>query len=89
MQLDPFLIIGTKPLRDALQKIEYNHFGVIFVTDLNGVVTALATDGDIRRHLLAGGTLDDEVNLCSNSNFVYGKGEPTGTSSILLQEISQ
>ena len=25
----------------------------------------------------------------AESNFVYGKGEPTGTSSILLQEISQ
>ena len=85
MQLNLFLITGTSPLRDALRSIDANHHGVIFVTDLDGVVIASATDGDIRRHLLAGGTLDDAVKDCSNTNFV--SGEPDTPRELLLKKL--
>lgn len=73
MQLDTFTIRETATLRDALQLIEINHHGMIFVTDANFVLAGLATDGDIRRHLINGGSLDDEIRKCANSNFISEK----------------
>jgi len=85
LQLNLFLITGTSPLRDALRSIDANHHGVIFVTGVNGVVIASATDGDIRRYLLAGGSLDDAVKNCSNTNFV--SGEPDTPRELLLKKL--
>lgn len=71
MKLDIFLVQGAAPLREALQRIELNYHGLIFVTDLGGAVMGVATDGDIRRYLLRGGSLDDCVSSCTNSDFVW------------------
>jgi CBS domain containing-hemolysin-like protein len=49
MQLDIFLIAASTSLREALQRIENNHHGMIFITDADGSVCGVATDGDIRR----------------------------------------
>jgi len=38
MQLDIFLIAASASLREALQRIENNHHGMIFITDANGAV---------------------------------------------------
>jgi D-glycero-alpha-D-manno-heptose-7-phosphate kinase len=71
MQLDIFLIAASASLREALQRIESNRHGMIFVTDANGAVSGVATDGDIRRRLLDGGTLDDAITQCANPDFVW------------------
>lgn len=71
MQLDIFTISASASLREALLSIEKNHHGMIFVIDRAGAVSAVATDGDIRRYLLEGGSLDDLVGRCANPNFVW------------------
>lgn len=71
MQLDIFLIAASATLREALQRIENNHHGMIFITDSSGAVCSVATDGDIRRHLLGGGTLEDPITKCANPDFVW------------------
>lgn len=58
-------------MRDALSQIDCNHHGIILTTDESGAVCALATDGDIRRHLLNGGTLNDCIASCANRDFVW------------------
>ena len=85
MQLDQFTISDTASLRDALQRIEANHQGMIFVTDQNGSVSAVATDGDIRRLLLEGGSLDDAVIQCANPNFIWEK--PGTPRELLLKKL--
>ncbi len=85
MQLDIFLITDTAPLRDAMLRIEENHHGMIFLTNADGAVTGLATDGDIRRHLLAGGSLDDAIDRCANPNFVWEK--PSTPRELLLKKL--
>lgn len=85
MQLDPFLISDSASLRDALQRIDSNHHGVIFVTDSNGAVAGVATDGDIRRRLLDGGALDDTIMQCTNSDFVWEN--PTTPRELLLKKL--
>ena len=85
MQLDIFLISESAPLREALQRIEANHHGLIFLTDPNGVVSAVATDGDIRRLLLSGGSLDDAVVQCANPDFVWEN--PATPRELLLKKL--
>ncbi len=77
MSVELFKIPAGASLRDALTAIERNHHGIVFCVDDTDVVTAVATDGDIRRRLLAGGTLDDKIISCANRDFVW---EPVGAS---------
>jgi D-glycero-alpha-D-manno-heptose-7-phosphate kinase len=85
MQLNIFLITASESLRDALQRIERNHHGMIFVTDANGAVLSMATDGDIRRRLLDGGSLDEAINQCANSDFVWES--PNTPRELLLKKL--
>ena len=71
MSLDLFLVAETATLREALAKIELNHHGVIFSTNGLGQVSGLATDGDIRRKLLEGGSLDNLILSCINVDFIW------------------
>lgn len=71
MSLDLLLIFEHATLRDALTKLEANHHGIVLTTNIPGAVSGLVTDGDVRRHLLEGGSLDDVVTSCANPNFVW------------------
>ena len=85
MQLDIFLIAASASLREALQRIESNHHGMIFITDANGAVCGVATDGDIRRRLLNGGSLDDAITQCANPDFVWEN--PATPRELLLKRL--
>lgn len=66
------LIVNEKQtIREALAKINENAKGVIFVNDSAGILKGMVTDGDIRRALLNGLTLDIPVGNIKNENFVY------------------
>ena len=85
MKLTDFLINENATLREALVLVNSNHHGIVLSTDLSGAVTGLATDGDIRRMLLQGGTLDDRVSLCINSNFFWET--PSTPRELLLKKL--
>lgn len=69
--MDEFQILGVATMREALSKIESNHHGIIFTVNEKGVVTGVATDGDIRRKLLQGAGLEDPISTCANKNFIW------------------
>lgn len=71
MQLNSFLISENAPLRDALLQIEANHHGIVLTTSVAGAVIGLATDGDIRRKLLEGSSLDESIAASANTDFVW------------------
>lgn len=71
MNLHPFLIAEHASLREALVQMEANHHGIVFTTDAAGKVTGVATDGDVRRRLLDGVSLDSSVATCANREFVW------------------
>jgi D-glycero-alpha-D-manno-heptose-7-phosphate kinase len=73
MKLDIFLIPQSATLRDALKRIEVNKYGLVLVTDESGSVSGLATDGDIRRCLLEGYSLDDSIGRLANPDFIWEK----------------
>ena len=52
-------------LRDAMCKLDHTAMQVLFVMD-NDTLIGTLTDGDIRRYLLKGGSLDDSVDTATN-----------------------
>ena len=85
MQLNNFLISERASLRDALLLIEANHHGIIFTTNFSGAVVGLATDGDIRRKLLGGSSLDESVASIANVEFVWA--DPETPREMLLKKL--
>jgi len=66
-----FLISLNTNLRSALEKIDENHHGIIFATNDENKICGVATDGDIRRKLLEGASLEDSIQNCVNTEFVW------------------
>ncbi|WP_397411248.1 CBS domain-containing protein [Polaromonas sp.] len=85
MSLELFLISETASLRDALTQLDANHHGIILTTNSSGVTVGLATDGDVRRKLLEGASLDDAVASCANPNFVWA--DSATSRELLLKQL--
>ena len=68
--IEKYLIDDSASIKEALIKVEENHYGMIFTQSSAGKVIGLATDGDIRRALLRGVSLEDSIAECVNREFV-------------------
>ena len=51
MHADPPLVSGDTPMGQALLTMSGRGFGVVGVTDADGALAGIITDGDLRRHL--------------------------------------
>ncbi|MBQ1615828.1 MAG: NTP transferase domain-containing protein, partial [Ruminococcus sp.] len=60
--------IGTCDLSvaEAMRKIDINSYGILFLADEQTKLQYSLTDGDVRRFLLAGGHLDDNVRKAAH-----------------------
>lgn len=85
MSLTSFQIAETATLREALVQIEANHHGVVLTINAQGAVTGLATDGDVRRRLLDGATLEDAIASCANQDFVWADSK--SSRELLLKQL--
>lgn len=65
--------LGTTKLRliEAMQKIDENAKGILFIVDENGHLEGTLTDGDIRRGIIKTGDLNSEVLDFMNKNPKY------------------
>lgn len=68
--LEKCVINENASVGDALRRVDENHYGFVFLQNIHGKITGLATDGDIRRGLINGLTLDDGVLGCANRDFI-------------------
>lgn len=64
--LESFLITPSTSLREALARIDAGAIQVAAVVDDRRRLLGLVTDGDVRRGLLRGLSLEDPVNNCIN-----------------------
>ena len=60
-------------VRDALDKINENAKGVVFIVDDNQELKGVVTDGDVRRGLLRGVTVDASVGEIVSRECVYAR----------------
>ena len=69
--MDIYTIDQDSSIKDALKKIDNNYHGLIFAVNKDGEIQGLATDGDIRRALIAGVSLEDSIMNCINTEYLY------------------
>ena len=70
-EIDKCVVDENMSIRDALKKIDENHYGFIFSCDASGQVSGLATDGDIRRGFISGITIEEPILKCVNTKFLW------------------
>ena len=70
MNKDTYLISNDSSIKDALESIESNNLGIIFIQKNNQVIGTL-TDGDIRRALLKNHSIDSKIIDLINIDFIY------------------
>lgn len=70
-----FLARETSSVVEAMQKIDANCRGILFIVDEGQRLTGVVTDGDIRRWLIQTGSLQDPVSRFMNKapKFLYQK----------------
>lgn len=73
MNLSNFQILNTLKVKEALLKIEKNTKGYVCTVDNHNTVTGVLTDGDIRRLLIKGGSLDETIKSITNLDFTWCK----------------
>ena len=74
-------------LMDAVRAIEISRRRMAVVVDSNNRLLGTLTDGDIRRHLLAGGDLNAQVSIAMNPNPLAAEdGSPDGYLKDLMRQ---
>ena len=66
-------IAESDTIEQAFQRLNANMLGILFARDADGRVIGAVTDGDIRRRLLTGISIQGEVASCINRNFVWAR----------------
>ena len=69
--LQKFIGQDSLTVLEAMQRIDENASGILIIVDDAGVLLGCLTDGDIRRYLLSGGKLEDNVKPSINRNPKY------------------
>lgn len=71
MIISDFTIDENSEIKLALELINKNMSGTIFIKNHKNIITGALTDGDVRRHIISGGSVDDPVFKVANKDFVY------------------
>lgn len=69
MELNNIYIRSDENLSSAIKAIDKNTLGIIFIVDNNKKLIGLLTDGDIRRAILKGISIEKSVNEIINKKF--------------------
>jgi len=80
--LDGLVLESDQSIRAAMQLLDANARGILFVTE-NKKLIGVATDGDIRRSLLVGFNLDSNIKNAMNSKFT---ALPVSSDSLLIRK---
>lgn len=62
------LVLPEMPIRQALEVLETSSLRILLVVDRNCTLAGVVTDGDIRRGLIAGVSLDTPINRVMNKH---------------------
>ena len=73
MKINNFIASCSITVSAAMQKIDGNSGGTLFLIDEDDKLIACVTDGDIRRYLLGGGGMDSEVFAAANKHPRYAR----------------
>ena len=69
MDLDKLIIEGSSSIKNAMNKIDHNGMGILFIVNSDEKMIGLVSDGDIRRQLIKNEDLSAEVQTSMNTDF--------------------
>jgi dTDP-glucose pyrophosphorylase len=73
--VEPFLILQTHTIRQAMEQLEKTEEKIVFVVDGESRLIGSLTDGDIRRWILSDGDLKAQVfHICNRKSYVVEEG---------------
>lgn len=68
--LKKYIVSISETINNVINQIDKNKEGFVIVLKANNTIYGVATDGDIRRYLIKGGSLKESIKNCCNKNFV-------------------
>lgn len=68
LDLEKYLVLPSKTIRQSMQKMDDEAIRTLFICDADLKLLGVVTDGDIRRSLLKGISLDSEIMQIVNTN---------------------
>lgn len=71
-KISKYEVIESATLKAAMAVMNDGRFGIVLVVDDGGVLKGLLTDGDVRRALLDGASLEAVVSEYMNRDYTYG-----------------
>jgi dTDP-glucose pyrophosphorylase len=81
-RLEELTVRPDSTIREAMSAIERGSSAIALVVDGAGIPQGVLTDGDVRRELLQGSTLDSRIGHFYNRNF-YAVGPSAGRAEVL------
>src|SRR5262245_32453348 len=76
-QFREMCVPDDQPVLRAVNKLESSRVQIAFIVDHTDKLVGVVTNGDVRRFLLDGGQVDENVRLCMNRDF---RSAPDGAS---------
>ncbi len=70
---EKYLVKDNSIIKDVLNNLKNSAIGISMVVNKKKSVVGVITDGDIRKKLLQGYTLQDKCTVCMNKNFLFLK----------------
>lgn len=85
-QIDKFSITQEATIKEVLIAIEANQNGIIFVIDNAARLIGSISDGDIRRFLLTGRSIDIKCQEIMNKKFVFSRSDNAAELIALMKQ---
>ena len=83
-----YTIIETATIFEALNKIDLNKLGLVFISDKKNKIIGVATDGDIRAYLLKHESLNGSIKDVCNKDFIWQTAHHSRESTLKLLDSS-
>jgi dTDP-glucose pyrophosphorylase len=80
--LEPLVIQMEESIRNALARMNASPHLIQIVVDEDNRVQGMVTDGDVRRALVSGATLDDPVKNCMQENLITATNVETAIATL-------
>ncbi len=73
LEIQKYIASDQLSVSEAMQKIDRNATGILFLVNENMNLVGCMTDGDVRRYLLSGGKMENKAIEAANKNPRYAK----------------
>ena len=89
MDIMKLCITESKTILEAMKQLDATSMKILYVVD-NTTLLGTVTDGDVRRHLLKGGQLTDEISHAANYSpvYIYANDVPNANAIMHRNHIS-